>query len=136
MDLCCHGPRYQAGTYATVSVSAQARTHAPSSTICQNGSPAASNSHLKGLEQCIDATEQAFGTNVDYGQIVKSYETESIGAGRYSPPHVVICESNPHELAIRPSPVSALATSSASDLTMRMHMRRFTRLTNGFSWRG
>ena len=42
-----------------------------------------------GLEQYVAATERAFGANVDYGQIVKSYEAEHIGAGRYSPPHVI-----------------------------------------------
>jgi hypothetical protein len=34
----------------------------------------------------------AFGADVDYGQIVKFYEPEPVGRGRYSPPHVVGAE--------------------------------------------
>lgn len=41
------------------------------------------------LQAYVEACEHAFGPNVDYGQIVKSYEADTIGAGRYSPPHVV-----------------------------------------------
>jgi IS1 family transposase len=41
------------------------------------------------LKAYVDAIEVAFGANVDYGQIVKSYEAEPIGPGRYSPPKVV-----------------------------------------------
>ena len=37
----------------------------------------------------IDAVESAFGANVDYGQVVKAYEAEPIGPGRYSPPQVI-----------------------------------------------
>ena len=33
------------------------------------------------LRACVEATEQAFGTNVDYGQIVKSYEANQVGPG-------------------------------------------------------
>jgi hypothetical protein len=35
-----------------------------------------------------EATEQAFGADVDYGQVVKFYEAEPIGPGRYSPLHM------------------------------------------------
>jgi hypothetical protein len=41
------------------------------------------------LAAYVGATEQAFGMNVDYGQILKIYEAEPAGSGRYSPPHVV-----------------------------------------------
>jgi hypothetical protein len=50
---------------------------------------------LDGLKAYVEATEAAFGADVDYGQIVKAYEAEPIGPGRYSPPHVVSAERIP-----------------------------------------
>jgi len=44
------------------------------------------------LNSYVDAVEQAFGADVDYGQAVKFYEAEPIGPGRYSPPKVVRAE--------------------------------------------
>ena len=42
------------------------------------------------LSAYVEATEQAFGADVDYGQIVKFYEAEPIGPGRYGPPRVTM----------------------------------------------
>ena len=44
------------------------------------------------LAAYVEATEQAFGADIDYGQVVKAYEAEPIGPGRYSPPRVVSAE--------------------------------------------
>jgi len=38
------------------------------------------------LRSYVDAVERAFGADVDYGQIVKFYDAEPIGPGRYGPP--------------------------------------------------
>jgi IS1 family transposase len=48
-----------------------------------------------GLRVYIQAIAQSFGDGVNYAQIVKSYEAEPIGAGRYSPPRVSATEKTP-----------------------------------------
>jgi hypothetical protein len=44
------------------------------------------------LSSYVDAVKRAFGADVDYGQQVKFYDAEPIGAGRYAPPQVVKAE--------------------------------------------
>ena len=69
---------------------------------------------------------------VDYGQLVKIYGASRDGEQRYSPPEVT--SAVPHPVWGLPD-VERICTSHVErqNLTMRMHMRRLTRLTNAFS---
>lgn len=85
-----------------------------------------------GLNTYIDAVEEAFGIDVDYGQIVKFYEAEPIGPGRYAPPKVI----DQKKIVIVGRPDQATLSTSLverQNLSMRTSMRRFTRLSLGFS---